>query len=373
MLSEFLDDFRSEILDLAQEKTVKLAAGRDSSADLERGMPLFFDYLIKFLQSPDLISSQKRIAANAATHGKELLRLNYTLSHVVHSYGAMCQAITELAHQRKSKISSKEFNDLNLCLDIAIAAAVSEYQFRSDKASHDREVKSLGYLVHELRNALSSATIAHDMIKQGLVGTGGSTSKVLEENLDRMRKLIDRALSEVRLRTDPEITVEKFVFNTLVEQIFLTAQRDSDAKGQILSSSMADLIEVRTDRQLLLAAIANLVQNAIKYSKKGGVITLKAEIENELLVIRVSDECGGIKPSLLKNIFTPFFSGSDKTGLGLGMSIVHRSLTLIRGKISLENRPKVGCTFVVKIPREITVLRKTKVRGRDSVQPRLKK
>jgi signal transduction histidine kinase len=373
VLSEFIEDFREEILASANKKTVSLAAGRESSVDLRRGMPLFFQHLVEYLKGPELSSSQTNVAAGAAVHGRELLRLNYTLSHVVHCYGAMCQAITEIAHQRKANISSKEFNDLNSCLDVAIASAVSEYQFRSDQASHARESLNLGSLVHELRNALSSATVAHEMIKQGLVGVGGSTSKVLEENLDRMRRLIDRALSEVRLRTDPEIQVEKFVFNTLVDQILLTARSDAKKKDQTLIAKMPAGIELHTDRQLLLTSIANLVQNAIKYSKDGSTISTSAKVVKDNLIFKITDECGGIKPSILKNIFKPFRSGGDKSGLGLGLSIVQRSVSMIQGKLLLENSPGVGCTFVLQIPITIPVVRKTMVSGKDSVHPRRKK
>ncbi len=121
----------------------------------------------------------------AASHGKEFLKLGYSLSHVVHSYGSMCQSFTELATQKNANISPQEFNILNGCLDIAIASAVSEFQFRSNEATEERELQHLGFLAHELRNALSSATVAHEMIKAGLVGVGGSTASVLEANLSR--------------------------------------------------------------------------------------------------------------------------------------------------------------------------------------------
>lgn len=373
MLSAFLEEFKEEILVLANEKTVRLAAGRPSSTQLELGLPLFYQHLTDFLKDPSLTSSQKKISAGAAGHGKELLRLNYTLSHVVHTYGAMCQSITELAHQHRAKISSHSFNELNLCLDIAIASAVSEFQYRSDLATHAREIQTLGILVHELRNSLSSASVAHDMMKRGLVGTGGSTSRVLEENLDRMRKLIDRALSEVRLRTDPEINVEKFDFNALVDQILLTAQNDAQKKSQVLRYEAEGEIEIQTDRQLLLSAVANLVQNAIKYSKQGSAISLTAKMMNSTLVLKVADGCGGIKPTILKNIFKPFVSGTDKGGLGLGLNIVQRAVKMIHGKVLLENIPGTGCVFVIQVPRTIPVVRQKAVSGKDSVQPRRKR
>ncbi len=373
MLSEFLEDFREEILVLADERSLKLAGNLPSSRDLKRGMPLFYQNLIDFLKQPGVATVRQQVAESAAKHGKELLRLNYTLSHVVHAYGAMCQAITELAHSRKARISSLDFNNLNLCLDIAIAAAVSEFEFVSAREVHDREIRNLGSLVHELRNALSSATVAHDMIKQGLVGAGGSTSKVLEENLDRMRWLIDRALSEVRLRTDPEIHVQKFSFTAMVDQIVVTARRDAGAKSQKLVCEMEDGMEIHSDRQLLLSAVANLLQNAIKYSKPGAHILLNAKFVKDGLIFKVQDECGGIKPSILKNLFKPFVSGEgNHDGLGLGLSIVSRSVSMIKGKILVENLPGEGCVFVLQIPRAIAVPRTT-VSGANSVQPVSKK
>lgn len=167
MLFEFLESHREEILNLVEEKTVKLAGPLLSSIELRRGLPIFLNHLIDFLKMP---KNRENIGllSGAAGHGKELLRLHYTLSHVVHSYGAMCQAITEIAQLRNFEISSQEFSDLNLCLDIAIASAVSEFEYRSVKANEDREAQHLGFLAHELRNALSSATIANDMINADL-------------------------------------------------------------------------------------------------------------------------------------------------------------------------------------------------------------
>ena len=61
------------------------------------------------------------VAKSAGAYGKELQHLGYTLSHVVHSYGAICQAITEIAIEQKAAITTEEFRALNRCLDTAIA------------------------------------------------------------------------------------------------------------------------------------------------------------------------------------------------------------------------------------------------------------
>jgi signal transduction histidine kinase len=352
VLYKFLEDYRDEILQTVETKTVQLAGPRLSSEELRKGIPVFFEHLVSFLKIPRDGSPSKELTSDAAVHGKELLRLQYTLSHVVHAYGAMCQAVTELAQVRGFVISTQDFNHLNLCLDVAIASAVSEFQFQSIEATSAREVQHLGLLVHELRNSLSSATIAHEMIQQGLVGVGGNTSRVLGQSLISMRHLIDRSLSDIRLRADPKLHLESFSLNLLVDQILLTAQNEANGKKQKLKNETAEAIEMNSDRQLLLSTIANLVQNALKYSKYGGLIVVSAKATGDDIVINVLDECGGIADDQLKTMFRPFVSsGFDQSGMGLGLAVVKRAVSLLRGTVEILNHAGHGCEFVVKLRR----------------------
>lgn len=352
MLYKFLETYRSEILDLAEEKTLKLAGPLPSSIELKKGLPIFYEHLIGFLKSTSVKEDEEKIVEGAAGHGKELLRLNYTLSHVVHSYGSLCQAVTEFAQRKSAEISTLEFNELNMCLDIAIASAVSEFQYHIVQASEEKEVLHLGFLAHELRNALSSATIAHEMIKQGLVGNSGNTSRVLGENLTRMRNLIDRSLSEVRMRADPVVHIEKFNLNALVDQILVTALSDAANKKQILSSDIKLQLELETDRQLLLSTIANLIQNGIKYSKIGARIVVRGSESGANIIIEIEDGCGGLTSEAMKDIFKPFTStGVDQSGMGLGLTIVQRAVALLQGKVTLNNIPGSGCAFRIDLPK----------------------
>ena len=373
MLYEFLQEYRAEILALAEEKTLKLAGSLPSSEKLKMGLPIFFEQLIAYMKNPDAESSEKNILDGASCHGKELHKLNYSVSHVVHAYGAMCQSVTELAQRRNANISTKEFNELNMCLDYAIASAVSSFQFIAVKMNEDRELQHLGFLVHELRNSLSSATIAHEMIKQGLVGTGGNTSRVLEQNLSRMRNLIDRSLSEIRMRTDPQVVSTKFNLYELIDQIILTAQNDARAKKQILNIDINQDIYLETDRYILLSAIANLVQNAIKYSKLEDHITLRAGLSGNEVVIEIEDECSGLNPEVSENIFKPFYSkNTTSSSLGLGLTITQRAVNLLNGHISVVNNSGNGCAFIIHIPQKyIQKITPRAVAGEDSVQPKI--
>jgi signal transduction histidine kinase len=375
LLYQFLEDNRSDILALAEDKSLKLAGALPSSDELKKGLPIFYEHLIDYLKSSNSQQNEDEIVFGAAGHGKELLRLNYTLSHVVHSYGALCQAVTEFAQRRQADISAHEFNDLNMCLDIAIASAVSEFQYHSVQALEEKEVLHLGFLAHELRNALSSATVAHEMIKQGTVGTSGSTSRVLGENLSRMRNLIDRSLSEVRMRSDPQVHIEKFSLSLLVDQILVMAQSEAQNKRLSLTNEIVNPIELQTDRQLVLSMLANLIQNAIKYSKQGGHIFVRAGEAAANVILEIQDECGGIQPSIMNNLFKPFVSGGfDQSGMGLGLTIVQRAVALLQGKISVNNVPGVGCAFRVELPKILVQKSPNRaIPAETSAQPRLNK
>lgn len=376
VLKKFLVKNKKDILELTEEKSKKLVGILGISDQLKLGLELFYDQLVKILESSNSENNPSRdMLSSAAAHGQESLRLGYSLSQVVHSYGAICQSITEVATLKNIRISSEEFNVLNASLDVAIAAAVSEYQFESDKVSEQREIQHLGFLAHELRNALYGATVAHEMIKAGLVGAKGSTSSVLEANLVRMRNLIDRSLFAVRMRADSDLYIEKFNLLKLYEQVAITSGVDANKKNQSLITEIDPEIEIVGDSQIIISALANLVQNAIKYSKYGGKIWVRAKVSIDKVFIDVEDQCGGIELENVQSLFEPYVQNSaDRSGLGLGLALVQQAVHLSQGKISVQNLPNRGCKFIMEIPLKLTPVPSSKlsVSGKDAVQPNFK-
>lgn len=137
----------------------------------------------------------------AAAHGKALLHLGYSVDQVVHDYGDLCQAITDLAFERDAPFSIDEYRTLNRCLDNPIADAVSEFSAQRDAAItaqqslHENE--QLGFLMHELRNALGAASLAATAMEIGNLTPAGATGAVLKRSHAPMARLISNALNEV--------------------------------------------------------------------------------------------------------------------------------------------------------------------------------
>ena len=290
------------------------------------------------------------VATEAGMYGAELLRLGYTLSHVVHAYGSICQAITEVAEKTNFLISAKEFNDLNRCLDVAIAGAVTSYQNLQNANVKVQEIEHLGHLAHELRNALGTVTMSLELIKDGTLGFKGNTGKVLNNGLKRIEDLIERSLTEVRLRVEPKVLSESVNLLLLVNQIIVTAEIQAQARNQTLEIQIDPMLVIEADRQLIYSAISNLIQNALKYTRDGGKIQVRSFVEAETVLIEVEDECGGL-PNSKVDFFKAFEQQNvDRTGLGLGLTIAQRAIKLNQGSIKVRNLPGKGCIFKIALP-----------------------
>jgi signal transduction histidine kinase len=353
-LKQFLLSNRQIILDLSEKKTLELAALRPTSDELKKGLPIFYEQLIEVLfkeQAAVSVGDERKILNTSGVHGKELLRLGYTISHVVHAYGAICQAITEIATHTEEPVTALEFHNLNRCLDIAIAGAVTAFDSEKNTQTKARESEHLGALAHELRNALNRAVISSEMMAKGIVGAAGSTGKVLQFSLTEMQRLIERAISEIKFRVTSEIHPEVFSLMTMINQLLVTAEIEAGTKEQTLTIDIDTDISVNTDRFLLLAALGNLVQNAMKYSKPKSNIKITTRIKGDQCEIEVSDQCGGIPPKTFQEMFKPFTQfNADTSGLGLGLSIALKAIGHCGGKLAVQNIPG-GCSFKITLPR----------------------
>ena len=236
------------------------------------------------------------MAQTAVHHGGELSQAGFTLAQVVHDYGDVCQAVTELAMELDVSISTDELRTLNRCLDEAIAQAVTEHTRLRELSLSDRGTERLGFFAHELRNLLANAMLAFDVLKSGRVGVGGSTGMLLGRNLIALRDLIDRSLVAVRLEAGLQRR-EHVPLTQLMEEVELAAPIKAKARGlQLTVTPLKARGAIDVDRQLITAALANLLQNAFKFSRPNGHVVLRTDTTTApgRVLIDVEDECGGL-------------------------------------------------------------------------------
>jgi len=372
MLSDFVTTNRSEIIARCRARVAARMAPRPTEFELEHGIPLFLDQLAATLSSKlgsgartgDGISAaprsktagDKAVSESATKHGGDLLRMGFTVAQVVNDYGDACQAITELAIERKATIRTDEFQALNLCLDDAIAGAVSEYQRQREiqvtTEDSERATQDLGFLAHELRNLLSTANLSYAALRNGTVGISGSTGTMLGKSLTRLGNLVDRSVAMVRLKAGVD-SRERIVIGEFIEEVEVSAMMEAKARGHQLTVQTDDgRAVVEADRQILASVVANLVQNAFKYSRPDSHVTLRTSSTPATVQIDVEDECGGLPAGKAETLFKPFEQhGKDRSGLGLGLAICVRGAETIGGAVRVRDLPGKGCVFSLTLPR----------------------
>lgn len=352
-LHEFIADNHDDLIARTRAKVAHRPWPSVSPAELAEGIPLFLTQLTETLrlENTDAPFSQDVLGASATKHGGDLLAMGFSVSQVVHDYGDVCQAVTELAVERQASISSEEFHTLNRCLDTAIAEAVTEYGRLQQEASAKEEVERRGRDAHELRNKLNTAMLSFEALRSGKVGIGGSTGAVLARSLIGLRDLIETSLTEVRMDAGAERR-ERVKVTVFVDEVAAAANLHAEYREVRLTVDRVDPeLEISVDPQLLASAVMNLLQNAFKYSRPHGEVRLRTSARGGRVLIEVDDECGGLGQGD-KETFHPFGERrkQDRSGLGLGLSISRRAVLASGGEIRTQDFPGRGCTFTIDLP-----------------------
>jgi signal transduction histidine kinase len=373
VLHEFLSAHRPALIRRCRLKVMNRRMPKITDAELEHGVPLFIDQLIKTLRveqtsaplesrkvsgpSDGGTSASSEIGGTAARHGLELLRHGFTVDQVVHDYGDLCQAVTELAFEQGVPFQADEFQTLNRCLDNAIADAVTEYSYGRDLLIAEKGVQALnerlGFLAHELRNLIHTTTLAFGAIKTGHVGPVGATGAVVDRGLIGLRNLIDRTLADVRLTAGMPANVRLFSVAELIAEVATSAALEAQARECEFTVAPVDPgLAVDVDRDLLIAAVGNLLQNAFKFTKSHSSVSLHAYGTADRVRFDIADQCGGLPLGLMDKMFLPFTQGgNDKSGVGLGLSICRRTVEANHGFLTVRDLPGSGCVFTIDLPR----------------------
>jgi len=350
VLHHFIEANRGDIIERCRAKAASRLVTPLTGAAMEHGVPVFLDQLANALKSG--LTTSPEINRSAGRHGHDLLRQGFSLSQVVHDYGDVCQAITELAVELDAPISSEDFRTLNRCLDDAIAGAVTEFGREQNQTTLDDEVARAGYLAHEVRNLVNTAMVAFEVLKTGNVGVAGRTGRVLHRSLAGLRALASRSLTEVRL-TQGVQNREQFLVCEFIAELAAAATLDSHSRGVTLTVlPVAEGVSIEADRHILTAVLTNLLQNAFKFTRAHTSVTLRVGASAERVLIEVQDECGGLPSGNVDDLFRPFEQrGADRTGLGLGLAFSRWAVEAHNGRIYGRNLPGKGCVFTVDLPR----------------------
>jgi signal transduction histidine kinase len=354
VLHAFLMATRADILSRARDKLADREIPVPTTSELTNGLPLFLDQLIGLLaqKKEDRDAGLREVETSASLRGGDLWRMGLSVGQVVQDYGSLCQSVTEIAAERAVAISADEFHTFNRCLDDATAQAVTSYEQQRDRMAGSSATEQLRSMVHEMRNMVTTSMLTFDALKRGTIGIHGSTGSLLGNSLRRMRVLLDRTIADVRMGAGKQI-LERLAIVELIEEIGIVATMEAADYDIHLSIDAGPVdVSVEVDRQILVSALANLVQNAVKFTRPRGHVSIRAYTSGERALIDVDDECGGLPPGEAEDLFLPFEQrGTDKSGLGLGLPISLKGVRASGGEIRVRDRPGIGCTFTIDLPK----------------------
>jgi CheY-like chemotaxis protein len=223
-----------------------------------------------------------------------------------------------------------------------------------------RHEEVLATLAHELRNPLAAisnvleiwSTAEHDPAQMGRL------RKIARHQLDQMLRLSDDLLDIARIAQGKlRLSQQNTAIISLVEKVLEQVGPFIEQRGHVLTLSLPDEpLLVYGDASRLTQALANLVQNAAKYTDPGGHIWITAELSDETVIVRVRDNGRGIPEEMLSAIFTLFTQvdatlGHTLEGLGIGLTLVKRIVEMHSGSITVRSGGlECGSEFIVRLP-----------------------
>ena len=350
MLFEFIAAHRQELIALTSAMGRRRSAPEPAEDQLTSGVALLLDHLIEASQR-SLSSTVGAFESGATAHAAELWRRGYTVAEVLREYRDVYQAVADLAIRGDAGLGAAELLVLNLRLDDAAAEAVTEYTRRRDSTIAAGEAERSGVFTHELRNKIAATQLGFQAIESGRSPVRGSVAARVAQNLRGMTWLIERANLSVRL--DSGITrPERVHLDELLRDAEVDGTMAAAARGVSLTVTPVDRgVDVAADPQVLVVAVSNLLQNALKFTHVGGHVLLRAIVIGARVEIDVEDECGGLPPGKADELFGAFQQRSaDRSGLGLGLFVSRKGVEASGGVLRVRDRPGTGCVFTIDLP-----------------------
>jgi PAS domain S-box-containing protein len=212
---------------------------------------------------------------------------------------------------------------------------------------------------HDLRSPLTLMRGYATMLEMAgeLNDQQKSYTKMIVQGVDNMAKLVNNLLDLGRIDFGVGLQVESIPVLDILERVTSSLQMQAKQKqislGVEIPRDLPHVIEA--DKALLQQALYNLVENALKYTAEGGVVTIHLQTDPSALIFAVQDTGIGIPQSDLPRLFEKFYRGTNrealaKRGTGLGLAIVKSIAERHGGKVWVESDLGKGSTFYLLVP-----------------------
>jgi signal transduction histidine kinase len=220
----------------------------------------------------------------------------------------------------------------------------------------------LAVLSHELRNPLSSVVAGLEILREKMAvedapvdATMRRTREIIERQAKHLTRLVDDLLDIARISSGKiQLRREPVLLSDLIEQAVNTSQPMIQDRSQQLAVHVPEQpITLNGDPIRLVQVVANLLNNASRYTPAEGKIGVACAAQKDGVEIRVSDNGRGIGPEFLPHVFEAFSQEAEQAGagLGVGLSVVRQLVALHDGTVAADSKGTgLGSEFVVWLP-----------------------
>ncbi|HEX3850724.1 MAG TPA: HAMP domain-containing sensor histidine kinase [Polyangiaceae bacterium] len=348
-LHEFMTAHRSEILEACGFEL----RNSQRSESLGGHAADFYDETLRAIRRDsgfrDSSSPLPASSDAAARFGAERENAGVPITQVPVVFAAISQAIGKTGEKYELTISAEEYKMLNGCLDAGVASSIENFWRRNKERERQLITEKVGFMSHELRNALGNASTAFRLLRGGGLDINGKTADVLARNLGLMEALVGQYLGSAQLDLGMPPALTPVQVSSVLSNLEASTIPD---RGIALELYADESVYIAANELLLTSAIGNLVHNAVKFSPPGATIRLRLKSNDESAWIEVEDQCGGISLDDSARMFEPYVKQAhgNHSGTGLGLSIAKRAVEAMHGKLTVQDRPGYGCVFSARFP-----------------------
>ncbi|HXY10615.1 MAG TPA: ATP-binding protein [Terriglobales bacterium] len=218
---------------------------------------------------------------------------------------------------------------------------------------------------HELRSPLARLNVALELARQRSGAEAAGALERIDRESTRLNEMIQRLLTLARLEGG-EDSLEKCPVDLeqLIREIAKDASFEAQSRRLHVEVDVAENCVVHGSPSLLHSAIENVVRNAIRYTEEGTSVQIQLERSDALpleAIVRVTDSGPGVPEDALDKLFRPFYRiddarGRQTGGVGLGLSITARAVSLCGGSVEARNRTQGGLIIEIRLPLVTTEL-----------------
>ena len=302
---------------------------------------------------PEILRAKLAVFVELHRKTRELQALNRNLE----------QRVAERTRELEKTLAALKDHAEKLEEEIAVRKRLEgELRQQTAQLAEDdrRKNEFLAMLAHELRNPLAPIRTAIDLLRlqDSPNPTVARARDVIDRQVKQLTRMVDDLLDLSRItRGQVQLHNELTNLASVVECALETSRPLVEARGHRLNVAIpATPVWLVGDPTRLAQVVANLVNNAAKYTEKGGQIWLTAEQTGDDVVLRVRDTGVGIPPDLLPRIFDLFVQAGqtlDRShgGMGIGLTLVRHLVEMHGGTVEASSAgPGQGSEFVVRLP-----------------------